>query len=551
MRASSRRRGRPRAAGSQSLQSLPFESPGRESAAPSVLRVRPASPPPSGPGGDAQGVLAFEPRELWLALHVRQLPLTAVSQHALSGEQARPVVVIDGADRQQRVLQVDARARALGVRPGMSLAAALAVDAQIDARPRDLALERALIERLAAMGQRFTSRVSIEPPDGVLLEVKGSLKLFGGIESLRAAVQSHYEASGVRLSLALAPTTLGALAAARAGRPLLSTDLQALTSQLAPLSLRALRWPRDTLSRLAAMGVLTIGEALRLPRTGFARRFGPGMLAALDRLVGRRDEPRRAFIEREHFYGRCEPAYEITQHDMLLAVLQPLLADLQRFLQGRQRGITRLRCRFTHREAPPTCCTLSLAAPEARAVRLGELLAEKLAQLTLPQAVILCELRTGPLVARELVSGSIWSPGEHGHTPAGEMPALIEQLRARLGTDAVYGLCLVPEHRPESAWRVAEPGTSRCGHPSIWSAFRRPVWLLKKPLQLQADSAGRPLYHGPLLLSASPERIETGWWDGTDVMRDYYMAVDAQRARLWVFRERLPPNHWFLHGVFG
>ncbi|MEZ5513075.1 MAG: DNA polymerase Y family protein [Steroidobacteraceae bacterium] len=547
MRASSRRRGRPRAAGPRGLQSLPFESPGRESAAPSVLRVRPAPPPPSGPGGSVQGVLAFEPRELWLALHVRQLPLTAVSRE----REKQPIVVIDGADRQQRVLQVDAAARALGVRSGMSLAAALAVDAQIDARPRDVGLERALIERLAAMGQRFTSRVSIEPPDGVLLEVKGSLKLFGGIESLREQVQSHYAASGVRVSLALAPTTSGALAAARAGRPLVSTDLQALPGQLAPLSLRALRWPRDTLSRLAAMGVLTIGEALRLPRTGFARRFGPATLASLDRLVGRREEPRRAYIERERFYGRFEPAYEITQHDLLLAVLQPLLADLERFLQGRQRGITRLRCRFTHREVPPTCCTLSLAAPEARAARLGELLAEKLAQQVLPQAVILCELRTGPLVNRELVSGSIWSPGEHGHTPAGEMPALIEQLRARLGVDAVYGLCLVPEHRPESAWRVAEPGATRSGCLSVWSPFNRPLWLLTEPQLLQTTATGMPRYHGPLLLSDGPERIETGWWDGADVMRDYYTAVDARRARLWIFRERLPPNHWFLHGVFG
>jgi len=486
--------------------------------------------------------------------------LAAVDGRQQGGsQQDDPVVVIDGADRQQRVLQVSAAARALGVRPGMSLAAALAVDSRIDAKPRDAALERAVMERLAAIGQRFTSRVSIERPDGVLLEIKGSIKLFGGIESLREQVQSHYEATGVRVSLALAPTVLAALAAARAGRALISTNLQALPSQLGTLSLRALRWPHETLTRLAAMGVLTIGEALRLPRAGFARRFGPATLASLDRLVGRREEPRQGFIARERFYGRFEPAYEIVQHDMLLAVLRPLLADLERFLQGRQRGITELRCRFRHRGLPPTCCALRLAVPEARAERLAELLAEKLAQLVLPAPVILCELRSGPLVTRPLASASIWSPGEHGHTPAGEMPALIEQLRARLGVEAVYGLCLVPEHRPESAWRVAEPGVvtasaltaAQNGGRSLWSPFRRPLWLLTEPQLLRTDMAGLPIHDGPLIVANDPERIETGWWNGADVMRDYYTAVDARRARLWIFRERLPPNHWFLHGVFG
>ena len=47
------------------------------------------------------------------------------------------------------------------------------------------------------------------------------------------------------------------------------------------------------------------------------------------------------------------------------------------------------------------------------------------------------------------------------------------------------------------------------------------------------------------------ERIETGWWDGGEIARDYYIAVDARGARLWVFREREAPHRWFLHGVFG
>jgi hypothetical protein len=51
-----------------------------------------------------------------------------------------------------------------------------------------------------------------------------------------------------------------------------------------------------------------------------------------------------------------------------------------------------------------------------------------------------------------------------------------------------------------------------------------------------------------LRLLSEPERIESGWWDGADIARDYYTALDSHGVRLWVFRERHAPHGWFLHG---
>ena len=47
-----------------------------------------------------------------------------------------------------------------------------------------------------------------------------------------------------------------------------------------------------------------------------------------------------------------------------------------------------------------------------------------------------------------------------------------------------------------------------------------------------------------------PERIETGWWRGDDVRRDYYQVETASGERFWLFR-RMPDERWFLHGVFA
>jgi protein ImuB len=52
-------------------------------------------------------------------------------------------------------------------------------------------------------------------------------------------------------------------------------------------------------------------------------------------------------------------------------------------------------------------------------------------------------------------------------------------------------------------------------------------------------------------LLAGPERIESGWWDGADVQRDYYIASDRHGARLWIYRECAGTKPWFLHGIFG
>jgi len=49
--------------------------------------------------------------------------------------------------------------------------------------------------------------------------------------------------------------------------------------------------------------------------------------------------------------------------------------------------------------------------------------------------------------------------------------------------------------------------------------------------------------------SWGPERIETGWWRGPDVRRDYFRLATEDGRQLWVFHEPDTPR-WFLHGVF-
>jgi len=414
------------------------------------------------------------------------------------------------------------------------------------------------LEQLATRAQRFTPRVSLAPPDGLLLEVAGSLHLFAGVTGLRHELMEECLSLRIRPVLAFAPTPLAALTAARAGQTLVITDLAQLVGQLAPLPLDALRWPEETRARLARTGVRTIGAVLRLPRAGFARRFGMTQLAQLDALTGRSRDLRAVFQAPVRFRRRRELDCELSDQGQLLTELVPLIAALGAFLTARQCGVMELECRLVHRQAPPTRCVLTLAAPCADEQQLAALFGEHLNALRLPAPVRACELRADQLMPQLPPGRCLWQPGEHGGEAGEQSDGLIERLRARLGSEAVYGLSLRQEHRPEGAWIVTRPppvsarraARGRATDEPCGAGPKRPLWLLPAPQPLAAPD-GLPRRRGTLRLSSEPERIETGWWDGGEVARDYYTAVDSHGVRLWVFRERAAPHGWFLHGVFG
>jgi len=401
--------------------------------------------------------------------------------------------------------------------------------------------------------QSFTPRVTIEPPDALLLELGGSQRLFGGLHALLHALRAAFPQP---LKLAMAPTPLAAVLLARAGRNCCITSAARLQGRLAPLALQHLRWPEEETDRLRSMGVTCLGELLRLPRAGLARRIGPQRLLQLDQLTGRRADPRAALRAAERFVERVDPDFESVDRGRLLVALAPVLTRLEDFLRERQRGVAALRVKLAHRGGASTSCILRCVVPEYRAARFTALLTARLEALPLAAPVQHLEVTAGRL--RSLATGShgLWRPGEHGGSGDAQLPEFLQTLIARLGESAVYGLELVGDHRPERQWRSVRPGEYSVSGPQTPSSTR-PLGLLATPQALEVihDPAGhtRCLVHEgrALQLVTGPERIESGWWDGVDIARDYYIARDGAGALWWVFRECIARRRWFLHGCFA
>ncbi len=481
----------------------------------------------------------------WLAIHLPLLFLEIFSRGEVS---QRPLAVVEERRGGRWILAGNRPATEAGVAPGMAAGAARAIASGLHILQRDRRREESALEGLAAWAGQFTSQVSLERPQGLLLEVGGSLRLFGGIEPLLAQVRSDLEGLGYQARLAAAPTPAAAILLARASGQSATAGGEEevwgrhqLRSALSSLSLSELPLEKDKLAALQGMGLRRLGELLRLPRHGLTCRLGEDTMQYLDRLLGLVPDPRPVFEPPAGFYRRLELPAEVESREALLFAARRLLLELGGFLTARQGGVQVLVWHLLHGDDAVTCFRLGLLAAERDPARLLELLRERLERIELPAPVreIVLEVdHVQPLPGRPLTLFG---------GPAGEGDGrLLERLRARLGAAAVSGIRLVADHRPERAWERCLPGEKGEGYP----AAGRPLWLLSQPLPLE-ERGGWPHHGGRLLLEAERERIESGWWDGAAVARDYFVARTPAGERLWVYRELHGMRRWFLHGLFA
>jgi protein ImuB len=454
-----------------------------------------------------------------------------------------PFAISEGRGRMQGVLLANDIAARCGIRPGMPLAAAHALASDLRTHERDEIAERAALERLAAWAGQFTSHVCIASPQALLLEVEGSLKLFRGLTSLRDALRRGIDALGYRCVLSVAPTPLAAMWLARAGNEAPVVDLRSLAGRLFELPLASLDLPDAQRAVLRGIGLHTLGECLRLPRDGLARRLGAGFVLALDRAFGRLPDPREPYRAPTRFESRLALPSPVEYSEGVLFPLNRLLLELGGFLTARVAGAQTLVLTLQHNRAPATRIELGLARATRDIRHLTELFRERLARTELPEPVEEVALGAPTLLPLAASETDFFLP-KHGEPQAAT--ELIERLSARLGREAVRGLSTVAEHRPERAWHFIDPGTAVLQE----ALTERPLWLLRTPLPLEVQD-GRPHLDGALDLEPDCERIESGWWDGADVRRDYFVARDIAGARWWVYRELSAEGQWWVQGAFG
>ncbi|OOG39895.1 DNA polymerase Y family protein [Polaromonas sp. A23] len=473
----------------------------------------------------------------------------------------------------------------------------IALHTSITTEPGQAVWDEATVQQAVASIALGLSPQVAQVDEAVLVDVTGSLRLFGGLARLMQLLEQRitlfFESNR---ALALIERAQGATSLIALGR------LRHAASQPGQARTRVAALPMDTLSAARShLGVLErIGcrnwdDVLRLPRDGVARRFGAELLEALDRARGSVPDSYDWLVLPEHFEEKLELNALVTHGPALMAGAGRLLAHLQAWLLGRQSGICALKLVWhldRRRDVPPTGEMEVRTAQPAQDLRhVTRLVAEHLAQQKLPAPVhslSLYSLVTEKLADAAAATGSLLMEERRQGDSAVE---LIERLSARLGDAQVQAWQPAADHRPEQMQRWVN---ARSAIQSIAGGARAirakdqkglkhqaagetctealyPTWLLPEPLRL-ATSGNSPVWQGKLVRLVGPQRLEAAEWLRADgdaarsagvcdkpwALRDYFVYRSRQGDLLWIYSERLvaapqsaQQRAWYLHGFFA
>ncbi|HEX4794287.1 MAG TPA: hypothetical protein VH370_10875, partial [Humisphaera sp.] len=94
-------------------------------------------------------------------------------------------------------MRLSAELRQAGARVGMTLAQVRAICPQLIHLPYEPAKDLRALEALGRWMMRFSPVVALDPPEGLLLEVGGCERVFGGLDVLLARVDQTLRKLGL------------------------------------------------------------------------------------------------------------------------------------------------------------------------------------------------------------------------------------------------------------------------------------------------------------------------------------------------------------------
>jgi len=389
---------------------------------------------------------------------------------------------------------------------------------------------------------------------------------------------------------------------------------------LAGLPAQALRLDDSMLAQLRDVGITTVGGVARLPRKSLASRFAPPLAQRLAEFTGERPEPLVVPCSGEMPASSQAFDFPLllrdTTLDELVAMIERLLQECVALLVAQGKGVMSLQVRLDRAESAelreacaPAIIDIGVFQPSSSARHLVELVRLRMARMRMPREIAGITVEVVSAGTVECRQRTLF--GEAAETSTSQVGMLLDRLSGRLGRGAVFEPRPMADAQPEHAWAAVPPAASRFSRskpaqqpaqkPEYGTASkrlqhddshsfrttacvaapqRRPIWLLPQPVRLEAVSVvGSPLNQyaeassGPplrfrlasqtgsppheVVKAHGPERIETAWWRGPTVRRDYYVVETVSGGRYWIFRRlrsgptNRPGGEWFLHGTFS
>ncbi|CAE6894017.1 Nucleotidyltransferase DNA polymerase involved in DNA repair [Vibrio sp. B1FLJ16] len=464
---------------------------------------------------------------LWIYLHFPRLQLDTL----FGDNQEQPVVIVES--QRGRIIQYNDIAEQQGIKPNMGLGSAASLCRGLQVHPYHPKTELNKLQEIAQWLYLITSDVVLMPNKGLLLRATPMLSLYEGLQNYWHKVTSHLGTLKLTFQFGCGFSPFAAKLMALSGSNQLTENSEFIQQSLSLVPLTLTDLSTVTVDKLQRVGVSTLQDLLELPLQDIARRFDIDLVNYVGRLTGQFRHPVDFYHPTESFQVYLELLFELENVQWIEKPLVKLLRQLETFLKLRNKVAFELRLTLHQRDKQEQHLQLTSAQGDYLSQRWLQLASLNLGSLALNGPVIglsLQVIRQGEPIS----SACDLFAGQKGQMNNLELLSL---LQAKLGKSAVLKPNITCDPRPEKAcqYRPAdEPDVTISAIPHLF----RPAMQLPAPIPLQEQVA---LVHGP-------ERIVSGWWDGDEIMRDYYIAHTKQGRWLWVFRDQ--HKHWFLHGYF-
>jgi protein ImuB len=454
----------------------------------------------------------------------------------------------------RRILaSVDATARCLGLRPGLTVAHAQAMVPSlhiVEATPEE---DATALTRLATWCLRYAPLVAPDPPDGIWIDIAGAAHLFGGEALLIEDLIGRLARNGITASATVADAPGAAWAVTRYGE-IRVVSPGGLVEAVAALPVEALRLEPKILEALRRLGIDRIGQLAAMPRAPMVRRFGHAAALRLDQAFGHVFEPISPIIPEETLSQRLAFAEPIGRLEDLERMTARLATKLCRKLEKRSLGIRRLDLILRRTDRRDAALRVGTARATRDAPHLARLFDEQLGTVDpgfgIDEAVLVAS-RTEPLEERQV-----------GVEDGADLGRLVDRLGARLGQSRVYRLASIESRIPERSVKRIPALAPPTG--VTWPArLPRPSRLLDPPEPVAAMALVPD--HPPVSFvwrrvrhrvrqADGPERVLGEWWISDRemaAMRDYYRIETETGARFWLFRDAPAADggRWWLHGL--
>jgi len=544
-------------------------------------------------------------RVLWLAVYFPRLaiemPLASHEAVSNNDSPSHCLVAVEKVQGRSLIQSVSDRAAEYGICVGMNMNAAYSLCAGLQVRCYDELKQRRYLERIAAWAMRFSSQVSVADTTTLLLEIKGSLRYYGGMTALLQTFQQQlrdYHAHTIQL--AVAPTAAASLLLAKTqSQNIVLNDYRHLRSVLSDVHINDLPLSRKLKQQLRRLGLRRLQDLWRLPRQDLSRRYGEALVVYLDALIGMNSEMLDYYRLPDHFTCQWHLDYETKDATVLTRIVKNLLEKLEEYLIQCDYHIHGYCVELVSVKKKPYVINIGLRKPGRQLSHLLNLFEEQLKRVAIGDKIASVKLHSRDLVKAAVRSDTLAFSPEfvQAQGDAGiEIDELLDLIQARLGNTAIKSIHAMADHRPEFAGmtlsvrqealrqkslkpestrqastkpastrqasskpasrngkengieqRVRQPVSSTLDA-QCWK--QRPLWLLPDPYPLRTQQR-QPVYGDVLQLVEGPERIEAAWWSDADVRRDYYYALTPNGQRLWIYQELNAPYKWYLHGFFA